>query len=439
MNNKVNQYSYIINDERIEITEEIFHGDNHILKGILHPKEINICKNCGSTHVISFGRKVRNIKLDILSDLDTTLILTYHKLKCKDCGKIYCDSSNLYLKNQNISLSLKLKIIEDLRSDISFTYISKLRGISIQSVIDIFESLISPDRIQFKDVLCVDEFKNLKSSNGKYAFVMFDPNQHKVLDVLPDRRLETIDNYLYRIDYREKERVKYFISDMNEAYRTVKNRHFPQATHIIDTFHFCRYVEDAWNNVRIRIQNSFNKEKKEYKILKRYWRILSAYSIDIDGESLYNPIRKKNTSVETIIDDAVNLHEDLINSYGLVNAFLRGIRDVKYEDSLDWIEAWILELKETPVKEFNDLVSMFVNWKVEISNSFIRFGDKRLHNGYIEGINNKIKEIKRIAFGYSNFTHFRNRIMHIINGDYVIKDVDRTKIQRRVRKKKIKI
>ena len=268
---------------------------------------------------------------------------------------------------------------------------------------------------------------------------MFDPNQHKVLDVLPDRRLETIDNYLYRIDYREKERVKYFISDMNEAYRTVKNRHFPQATHIIDTFHFCRYVEDAWNNVRIRIQNSFNKDKKEYKILKRYWRILSAYSIDIDGESLYNPIRKKNTSVETIIDDAVNLHEDLINSYGLVNAFLRGIRDVKYEDSLDWIEAWILELKETPVKEFNDLVSMFVNWKVEISNSFIRFGDKRLHNGYIEGINNKIKEIKRIAFGYSNFTHFRNRIMHIINGDYVIKDVDHTKIQRRVRKEKIKI
>ena len=94
---------------------------------------------------------------------------------------------------------------------------------------------------------------------------MFDPNQHKVLDVLPDRRLETIDNYLYRIDYREKERVKYFISDMNEAYRTVKNRHFPQATHIIDTFHFCRYVEDAWNNVRIRIH--LTKIKRNIKFL----------------------------------------------------------------------------------------------------------------------------------------------------------------------------
>ncbi|MEG0811471.1 MAG: transposase, partial [Eubacterium sp.] len=33
------------------------------------------------------------------------------------------------------------------------------------------------------------------------------------------------------------------------------------------------------------------------------------------------------------------------------------------------------------------------------------------HNGRIEGINNKIKVIKRIAFGYKSFLHFRNRIL----------------------------
>ena len=436
MNNVVNNYSFIIQEERLEIIEEIFHGKTHILKGILHPKEINICKCCTSTHVISFGKKVKNIKLDILSDVDTTLILTYHKFKCKDCGKLFCDSSPICLKNQNISLSLKLKVIEDLRNDVSFTYISKLRGISIQSVIDIFESLINYDRVTFSDVLCVDEFKNLKTSTGKYAFLMYDPNRHKVLDVLPDRHLETIDNFLYKIDWKEKDKVKYFITDMNESYRTVKKKHFPNATHIIDTFHFCRYVEDAWNNVRIRVQNTFGKDTKEYKILKNNWRILSAYYIDIEGENFYNPIRKKNTTVETLIDDAVNLHADLYNSHILITLFLKGLKDVKFEDSLTWLEDWISELRETSVKEFKDLADMFENWKLEIRNSFIRFGDKRLHNGYIEGINNKIKELKRIAFGYANFTHFRNRIMHCINGDYSIKQVDKTKIKRIPRKKK---
>ena len=39
-----NPYSFILTEERIEITEEIFQGRTHILKGILHPKEVNICK-----------------------------------------------------------------------------------------------------------------------------------------------------------------------------------------------------------------------------------------------------------------------------------------------------------------------------------------------------------------------------------------------------------
>ena len=36
-------------------------------------------------------------------------------------------------------------------------------------------------------------------------------------------------------------------------------------------------------------------------------------------------------------------------------------------------------------------------------------------NGVIEGINNKIKVIKRIAFGYRSFYHFRNRILIMYN------------------------
>lgn len=81
---------------------------------------------------------------------------------------------------------------------------------------------------------------------------------------------------------------------------------------------------------------------------------------------------------------------------------------------------------------------MFYNWKKEIVNSFIRFGERKLHNGYIEGINNRIKVIKRIAFGYQNFTHFRNRIMYIINsGVTAFKRVDVSKIFRKPCKNKI--
>lgn len=178
---------------------------------------------------------------------------------------------------------------------------------------------------------------------------------------------------------------------MNEAYRTVKKRHFPNAVHIIDTFHFTRYVEDAWNAVRIEVQSSFKDSSKEYKILKRYWRILSVYSVDVDGPYLYNPIRKCDTPVTQIIDDAVNLSPKLIEAYVLTQDFLKGIREVKFEDSTTWLDNYISNLTRSSLSQFNKLADMFLNWKLEILNSFIRFGDKRLHNGYIEGINNKIK------------------------------------------------
>ncbi|MBQ9520860.1 MAG: transposase [Acholeplasmatales bacterium] len=73
---------------------------------------------------------------------------------------------------------------------------------------------------------------------------------------------------------------------------------------------------------------------------------------------------------------------------------------------------------------------------MEVQHSFIRFGDKRRHNGYIEGINNKIKVIKRVSYGYTIFYHFRNRIMHIINNEkFTLKIIDHSKIYRKKRKK----
>ena len=59
----------------------------------------------------------------------------------------------------------------------------------------------------------------------------------------------------------------------------------------------------------------------------------------------------------------------------------------------------------------------------EIVNSFIRFGDKRLNNGYLEGINNRIKVIKKISYGCKNFNYFRNRIMYAINENEPISNI----------------
>ena len=65
------------------------------------------------------------------------------------------------------------------------------------------------------------------------------------------------------------------------------------------------------------------------------------------------------------------------------------------------------------IQEFIEAAKTISRWKEYILNSFI---DKRYSNGYTEGINNKIKVIKRIGFGFKNFEIFRGRILYIFNG-----------------------
>ncbi len=57
--------------------------------------------------------------------------------------------------------------------------------------------------------------------------------------------------------------------------------------------------------------------------------------------------------------------------------------------------------------EFKELLHTLSNWRDEILNYF----DYRITNGFVEGKNNRIKTIKRMAYGYRNMDHFRLRIL----------------------------
>ena len=70
---------------------------------------------------------------------------------------------------------------------------------------------------------------------------------------------------------------------------------------------------------------------------------------------------------------------------------------------------WLLEEKITngSSPEFKELLHTFTNWRDEILNYF----DYRITNGFVEGKNNRIKTIKRMAYGCRNMDNFRLRIL----------------------------
>ena len=62
--------------------------------------------------------------------------------------------------------------------------------------------------------------------------------------------------------------VEYIISDMYEPYLLVQKTMFPHAKYVVDKFHYIRYIMDALDKIRIRLQNQYGEKSQEYKLLK---------------------------------------------------------------------------------------------------------------------------------------------------------------------------
>ncbi len=325
-------------------------------------------------------------------------------------------------------------ILNDLKFDVSLSTIAAKYNLSVQSVYNIFESYVSIERHKLTDVVCIDEFKNLKSQSGKYAAVLLDPTRPRIIDIIESRRLETLNDYFFSIDIKERDNVKYFISDMYESYRTIRKTFLPNAIHIIDHFHFARYVYDACDKVRIRIMNTLPNNSKEYRLLKKYWHLYIKPSSDLEEYHQYNPYRKCKTFTSEIISDYLSINQDLQYAYDLKEQFIDKDKSIHFETRAKELKEIIELFRDSEFEEFITVSKMFERWFDEIGNSYIRFGDRRLNNAYLEGKNNRIKEIKKISYGCNSFYYFRNRIMYVINGDEPIGRVDISKIPRLKRK-----
>ena len=85
-------------------------------------------------------------------------------------------------------------------------------------------------------------------------------------------------------------------------------------------------------------------------------------------------------------------------------AWYRETDRMRAEERLGLLEE---RIKGDSLPEFKELLHTLTNWREEILNYF----DYRITNGFVEGKNNRIKTIKRMAYGYRNMDNFRMRIL----------------------------
>lgn len=371
------------------ILEKVEENENtrHIF--LRMPQRIHICPRCGTHTSKVHDYRIQRVK-DIPSfGLNTILHIRKRRHVCPYCNKKFYENIEFLPRYQHTTNRLWAYTLSLLSQPRSMSNIADHIGLSAVSVARILD-VASHCLTNLPEVLAIDEFRG-NSGGEKFQTILTNPKKHTVLDILPTRKQEDLCSYFSRFNNRNN--VKYVVMDMSSNFRSMAKSCFPRATIIADKYHVVRQVTWAFENVRKQVQKSFGKGRRKY--FKRSRRLL-----------LMAPDKLTPSQLEEV-SRMLSLSKELALAYHLKNEFYRFMKSKDRINAKKSLSNWYLLVGVSNIDAFNKCISTFSNWQEEILNAF----DTGLTNGYTEGCNNKIKVIKRNAYGMRNFVRFRKRIL----------------------------
>jgi transposase len=374
-----------------------------------HCQKCGVVYNHGNIESKGYAHKLSLIKMPKVSRLNTYIRLRKQRHYCHECRSSFTCETSIVQHRCYISNNLKYEVADHAKMKISETDIAKLCNVSHSTVGRVIDSYHQPQKVYkhfLPEVLGMDEFKSTKKAAGAMSFIFTDLVKHEVIDIVEDRRLFSLLKYFNYFTYEARKMVKYIVIDMYTPYIQLIKKIFPNANIIIDRFHLVQLLGRSLQKTRIKIMKSFNKKTKEYRLLKKHFKLIGKARADVNDSEYRRWTRNGQmmTAIQ-VVDYILSLNDELNQSYQIYQSFILALKtnDVSQLTS-------ILNPKEA-------IKSEYIQTSINSLKTFLPYIKNTIRttytNGFVEGFNNLIKVIKRIAFGYRSFYRFKNRIMII--------------------------
>ncbi len=233
-----------------------------------------------------------------------------------------------------------------------------------------------------------------------YATTVADVENHQIIEILPNRTFTEVAAWMDKQPPAWKERIRYGALDMSTAYAAVYTVVLPEAAQVVDPFHVIALANRCLDTIRRRVQNEqLGHRGRRDDPLYRARRLLLRAEERLDQkatERLWSLLELGDPHAEVAI--AYRVKERLRDFY----------RCTDPEEARRLLEE-LLEhcLKRAMPPEIQKLGRTIRTWFDKICN----YHEARVSNGPAEALNNLIKRIKRIGFGFRNFENYRIRAL----------------------------
>ena len=374
-------------------------------------KEGTPCHVCGRTIHTPYGHgRVLKIRHLSIFGRKTYIVICPPRYQCLDCeGKPTTTqhfswheprSSHTKAYDESLLLLLVNSTVED---------VSIKEDVGYESIMGIIDRYILTE-VNWKDILRLDVIGideiSLKKGHKDFVTIvtMRVGNEIRILAVLKDRKKETVKTFFSRIPTRLRKTVRVVCSDMYDGFINAAKEIFSdKVKSIIDRFHVAKLYRKGVDTLR----KAEMKRLKDTLVKEEYAKLRNVMWI----------VRKDK---DHLVDEEVEIlqllfiHSPLLElSYKLS----KELTDIFNEDmqrgrAKRKIHAWINHVKKSGLSCFNTFLSTLDERMEEILNYFIH----RQTSGFVEGLNNKIKVIKRRCYGILNPDHLFQRILLDLSG-----------------------
>ena len=250
-----------------------------------------------------------------------------------------------------------------------------------------------------------DEFKATKDTKGKMAFIITDNDNGNIFDINDSRKSRDLEKYFRRYSKQERDKVKHISTDFYSGYIYLAKKLFRNADISIDRFHIVVQAYVALNCTRVKLCYRSN---PNYNKLKDYWKLIVKNENNLSEKRKYSKHFKKEISQKEIVQYLVNSDKTLKSTYECYQGIINSLK----ERDFNKFKSIIFHTNKDISDKMSKALKLYKENIKYIENSF----KYDINNGIIEGTNNLIKCLKRIAFGYRKYDHFIARI-------FLIKDI----------------
>jgi transposase len=358
-----------------------------------------VCQSCGHKASGSHSWTQRKIRDLSLATARIWIACRYRKVFCAHCHGIHIEDLELFHPYLRVTTRLALYIYQLCRL-MTVSEVSQHLSIDWKTVKNIDKFYLERDYgqpdLKGLRILAVDEISVRKGHS--YLTIVLDYLTGRVLLVGKKRKADTLKRFFNQLSISQRKRIEAVVMDMWDPFiKAVKDK-LPNAKIVFDLFH----VVANFNRVIDKIRNSeYHKASKADKAVYKGAKYLLLKN--------RSNIRRKKQRQQ--LRELLELNET-ISSVMILKDQLKNIWTYR---SRTWagksLDNWCLLARSLNHRSLNSFIRMLERYRYGILNHC----DYPIHNGKLEGVNNKIKVIKRKAYGFHDLRYFTLKIYQAFN------------------------